>query len=373
MQWKHGISAIAGLVVIVSSLAAAAAPPDVATDAYLQGYAAAILEERFGVVARTLAVHDRVVVIGAADLGAANRERVLAALQRIAGVSRVEIVEADTTTPGPARPSEVSEEPRRSRVTRWETGPMPGGELFRPLIADPRWPHFSATHQRYLGDRDFRDVAAVSFGETFSVYRWRVAPGWLEAGIQAGVFAIFDLDAPSFDLVNADYFVAGALGYRRDAFSALARLFHQSSHLGDEFLLRRTRPERLNLSYEGIETKLSYEFLGDVLRPYVGGGYLVEVDPPDLKPWSVQYGLEVRSPWPGPGKAWRPIAAADIQQREENDWNTDVSMRAGVEFGGVLMTRDLQLLLEYFNGRSPNGQFFRRKVDYLGIGVHFHF
>jgi hypothetical protein len=373
MRKQLGVGAVAGLLVIVSSLVAAAAPPDVAGDAYIQGYAAAILEEKFGVTPRTLSVRDGVVTIGAADLAAVNRSRALAALRRIAGVSRVEVVEVSPATPGPARPPERTEPLRQPGAPRWETGPMPGGELFRALIADPRWPHFSAAYQRYLGDPDFNDVAAVSFGETFSIYRWRLAPGWLEAAIQAGVFAIFDLDAPSFDLVNADYFVAAALAYRRDDLSLLARLFHQSSHLGDEFLLRRTRPDRVNVSYEGVDAKVSYEFFGDVLRPYAGGGYRFDVDPPDLAPWSVQYGVELRSPWPGRGQAWRPIAAADIQQHEENEWSADVSLRAGVQFGGVLMTRDLQLLLEYFNGRSPNGQFFRRKVDYLGLGVHFHF
>jgi len=39
----------------------------------------------------------------------------------------------------------------------------------------------------------------------------------------------------------------------------------------------------------------------------------------------------------------------------------------------VLLTRNLQILLEYFRGHSPNGQFFREKVDYFGIGAHFHF
>jgi hypothetical protein len=48
-------------------------------------------------------------------------------------------------------------------------------------------------------------VAAVSFGETFAIYRDRLGSGWWEFGVQAGVFALFDLDAPSMDLVNADY------------------------------------------------------------------------------------------------------------------------------------------------------------------------
>ena len=189
--------------------------------------------------------------------------------------------------------------------------------------------------------------------------------------MQAGVFAIFDLDAPSMDLVNADYFVAIPFAFRHDDFSGLLRVFHQSSHLGDEFILR-TKPERVNLSYEGIDVKLSYEW-GNWLRLYGGAGYLFDVDPASLHRWSVQYGAELTSPWPGPSSRWRPIAAVDVQQREENDWSTDVSVRAGIQIDGVLASRSLQLLIEYFLGRSPNGQFYKDKIEYIGFGTHFHF
>jgi len=70
---------------------------------------------------------------------------------------------------------------------------------------------------------------------------------------------------------------------------------------------------------------------------------------------------------------WRPIAAVDMQNREENNWHVDISARAGVQFEGVLVSRNLQLLLEYFRGHSPNGQFYKQKLDYLGLGAHFHF
>jgi hypothetical protein len=31
------------------------------------------------------------------------------------------------------------------------------------------------------------------------------------------------------------------------------------------------------------------------------------------------------------------------------------------------------LLFEYFYGNSPDGQFYKNRVEYLGLGVHFHF
>jgi hypothetical protein len=208
------------------------------------------------------------------------------------------------------------------------TGILPPGHLFKPLLADPRWPHFSAAYRYATNRRDVRDVAAVSFGETISLFRGNAPAGQWEFGIQAGVFAVFDLDAESKDLINADYFVAAFGGYRQGAFSALGRVFHQSSHLGDEQLLRDTRLNRINLSYESVDLKLSYDLpLG--LRVYGGGGYLFDRDPSSLKPWSAQAGAEFRSPWTLWGGAIRPIAGLDLQSREENNWNVDVSLRAG--------------------------------------------
>ncbi len=356
-----------GVLLALSLATPAAAAPE---DAFIAGYAFAVLEQQFGVQAPSLRVQHGVLTLQASDLAGADRERVRAALAAIRGVVRVEIQE-----PG-APPPSVAAEPAKPTppirvLSEWQTGLLPGGSLFKPLIADPRWPHFSASYQRHLRNPQLTDAAAVSFGETFTLYRDRLGGGWWEVGVQAGVFAVFDLGSPSFDLVNADYLVAVPLSYRYEDLSVMFRLFHQSSHLGDEFLLR-TQTNRINLSYESVDLKVSYDF-GDYVRLYAGGGFLFDQEPASLNPWSIQYGLEVASPWPPRDRGWRPIAAVDLQHREENDWSLDLSIRAGVQLDGVLVTRNLQILLEYFRGRSPNGQFWRDKVEYIGLGVHFHF
>jgi hypothetical protein len=356
------LARILALLALLAPAAAAAAPPD----AWLEGYAAAVLERDLGLTVPSLRASQGILTLSAAELAAADRPRVLAALRAIRGVTRVEIVEG----PPPATRAEGPADPPRV-LAEWQIGLLPGGTLFRPLIADPRWPHFAASYQRYLHDRQLTDVAAVSFGESFALFRDRVGATWWEVGIQAGVFAVFDLDADSKDLVNADYLVGVPLSARYGDWSAMFRLFHQSSHLGDEFLLR-TKTERVNLSYESVDLKVSYEF-GDVLRVYGGGGYLFDQEPARLHPWSIQYGAELISPWPGRDARWRPIAAADLQHREENAWSLDFSVRAGIQLDGVLASRNLQILIEYFRGRSPNGQFYKEKIDYIGLGAHFHF
>jgi hypothetical protein len=129
----------------------------------------------------------------------------------------------------------------------------------------------------------------------------------------------------------------------------------------------------VNLSYEGADLKLSYEFpVG--LRIYAGGGGLFDRDPSELKPWSTQYGFEFRSPWRLDFAAMRPIVAADFKNFEEHNWSTDISARAGVQFDNLhVLDRNLQILVEYFNGHSPSGQFYTQKIEYIGLGAHFHF
>jgi hypothetical protein len=358
---------VARLLALLALLAiphrAGAAPPP---DAWLEGYATAVLGRELGLVVPSLRATRGVITLGAAHVPAADQPRVLAALRTIPGVTHVEIVDETAAAPPPPATVGPPELP-----AGWQTGLLPGGTLFRPLIADPRWPHFAATYQRYLGDRQLTSVGAVSFGETFTLLRERLGPAWWEVGLQAGVYAVFDLDAASHDLVNADYLVALPLSARHGSWSAMLRVLHQSSHLGDEFLLR-TEPERVNLSYEAVDLKVSYE-VGDVLRLYGGGGALVRAEPASLGRWSVQYGLEAISPWPTRDAGWRPVAALDLQQREENEWAVDVSLRAGVQIDGVLASRSLQILLEYFAGHSPNGQLYKDRIEYLGLGAHFHF
>jgi len=355
---------LALLALLTMAPPVAAEPSAPASDAWLEGYAAAVLERDIGIVVPSLRATNGVLTLNAADLVGISRARVLSALRTIRGVEEVQILEPPPPAPRPDFPNDA-------RSAGWLTGLLPGGTLFRPLIADPRWPHFAASYQRYRHDSQLADVAAVAFGESLTLYRGALGPASWEVGVQAGVFAVFDLDADSKDLINADYLVGVPLSWRYEDWSGMFRLFHQSSHLGDEFLLR-TNTARVNFSYESVDLKVSREF-GDVLRLYAGGGYLFDQDPASLDPWSIQYGVEFISPWPPRSARWRPIAAADLQQREENGWSLDLSLRAGIQVDGVLASRNLQILIEYFKGHSPNGQFYKDRIEYLGLGAHFHF
>jgi len=249
---------------------------------------------------------------------------------------------------------------------------LPDETLFDPLMADPRWPHFSVAYQSYINDDELKNVGATSFGETFPLYSgnafgWR----WI-TGIQAAVFAFFNLDADSMDLVNADYWVGIPVACRKENLSGLFRIFHQSSHLGDEYILYN-KIDRVNLSYESADLKLSYN-IDNAFRIYAGTGYIIHKEPSGIDPISAQFGVEYRSPRAFLANSIRPIAALDLKTWEENDWDADASARLGVQLENIeSKNRKVQLMLEYFSGHSPHGQFYNRTIEYAGLGIHFYF
>jgi Protein of unknown function (DUF1207) len=346
-----------------------------ATDDFIRGYGSAVLERDFQLKDYSLQVLDGTVRVTSGELKGLDTARVMTALFAVQGVRSVELLDsqgvviASSTTPpqGSATPATSKDKPA------YELGFLPGSNLFEPLTADPRWPHFSVAYHNYIGDPELKNVGAVSFGESFALYRNHAPFGGLwEVGFQAGIFSIFDLDAPSSDLVNTDFVGGITASYRLSDFSTFFRIFHQSSHLGDEFILRN-RVNRINLSFEGVDLKFSYR-LFDWLRLYAGGTYLFDMDPSDLKPWASQGGIELQTPWRFWADSTRLVAAVDLQNQQENNWSTEISVRSGLQFERPQnFMRKIQLLIEYYKGHSPNGQFFDRKIEYVGPGLHLHF
>jgi len=370
--------AVLGVMLIPASFAHATTQDD----AYIAGYATGVLKHDLKLDMPSLIVKDGVITMPAGGLEAVDRAKAVQLLTEIPGVNAVKISEASNQQSMDAS-SKSAQVPGEESVTTTEsfmlpTGLLPAGHLFKPLLADPRWAHFSASYRNYLNDNFAGDnIGSVSFGETIPFYRGNFGQStaqW-EAGLQAGVFSDFNLNASSSDLVNTDFIASIYSSVRVGQFSAFGRIYHQSSHLGDEFLLSKVNSkfERVNLSYEGADLRLSYELPYGV-RVYGGGGGLFHKEPSTLKIWSTQYGIEFRSPWRIDFASMRPIIAVDIKNFEENNWNTDVSARTGVEFDNLqVLSRKLQILAEYYNGFSPSGQFYKDKIEYIGVGAHFYF
>lgn len=263
--------------------------------------------------------------------------------------------------------------------------PLPRGDVFCPLVADPKAPHsFVSGLREESGSGPTQrasNLASVGIGDMFALGRWAGANrgDGVQLSLSAAVFAQFDLGAPSYDLLNADYIIGIPLTIRRGRGSMRLRIYHQSSHLGDEYLLREppARRDRENLSFESLEATLSLDM--GAFRLYGGGERLINREPVDLAATVLHGGAEFRPmtwiiPFGGLG-GFRFIAATDVKTSDEHDWKPSVSARAGLEYDRKRGTqppgRRWGVFAEYYEGPSPYGQFFRERVRFTGVGVHF--
>ncbi|HKH70976.1 MAG TPA: DUF1207 domain-containing protein [Vicinamibacterales bacterium] len=254
---------------------------------------------------------------------------------------------------------------------------FPEDQIFCPLIADPKEARSFVSYLhgtfRSLDDPSGEDtsIASVGVGDTFGLFRiGGPDPGeGFQLDVMGGIFAQFDMGAPSNDLINADYVLGFPLTFRRRGFSFRAKLYHQSSHLGDEYLLRSDEIVRENLSFESIEFLVSQEI--SVLRLYVGAERIFRREPEELPDSLFHTGIELRS---GRARKVQMLAGVDVKTTELHDWSPAVSGRVGLELGRPGAEghpgRLIMLLFEMYQGPSPYGQFFQDDISYIGAGVH---
>jgi hypothetical protein len=70
----------------------------------------------------------------------------------------------------------------------------------------------------------------------------------------------------------------------------------------------------------------------------------------------------------------RLVGGLDYRSLQATDWRGGLSAKVGLEFGKPRPERrGLTVLLEYFDGSAPFGQFYRDVVSYYGVGVQFDF
>lgn len=250
-----------------------------------------------------------------------------------------------------------------------EAEPLPRGDLFQPLLADPKQPQFFAAYLWVTSARLTGQVSSVGLGENIGLIRGR--RGRWQVSVAAGVFSQFNMRTASNDLINTDFVIGVPFTWRRGPLAARVRLYHQSSHLGDEFILN-TQPERVNLSFEAVEALVARD-LG-AFRVYAGGEYLVRHEPAALEAGLLHVGGELHHPTPlftlgRLGRA-RIVAALDVKASEQRNWRAGWSGRAGLEFGRT-GGRRWSAQLHAYDGPAPYGQFYDEDVQSIGIGLHF--
>ena len=261
----------------------------------------------------------------------------------------------------------------------WHSVGFPDDDVFRPLLAASKEPRFFGSYQRvrYRDVGESLNVGLITAGGTFGLWglRHETNCDGFQLSLFGAIFSQFNLDADSTDLINSDFQVGFPLTWRRGPVSTRVRVYHQSSHVGDEFLLRNSEFNRVNLGFEALDALASFEHHS--WRMYGGGSYLIRRKPA-LDRGVVQWGIEFRSdsytaPMLGnlmEGLYYTPVLGADFQAIEHFGWNVNSSVMGGFEWSRLGSTRRFRLLLSYYRGHNPFGQFFDQKIETFGIGFY---
>lgn len=242
--------------------------------------------------------------------------------------------------------------------------------FFPTMLAQPHILGYSVGYRSY--DKVFKSSIPVSIGDQFSFYQFKINPSAkLYLGIEACVWAIFEAKTKTLSLINADYYVAFPITYIADKFSARLRMFHQSSHLGDEFLLENPKVKRVNPSMEGLDLSLAYEPI-DRFTAFAGYSRVLRCDKSfKVKPSSVYYGFNYFFDF---AKIQTfhvegiPYIATYFVNREDNHWALDSSLAIGYQWDKYY-GRKLRIYLAGHDGYSSEGQFARHKSKYVSLNL----
>ncbi len=260
---------------------------------------------------------------------------------------------------------------------------LPKGNLFRPLLADMKQPRFYSSLRRVrFRERGFPSkkrgesfsAGLVGFGMEFGLWGLRQPNGCdgIQLDISTAVFSQFNLDAQSQDLINTDFLVGPSLTLRSGYFSSRFRLFHQSSHLGDEFLLSNPDVDNVGISFEALDLLLSVE--QKMWRLYAGGGYILHTGP-DMDKGMLKWGFELYGlNWLRQTRKvrWLPVFGANFSALEEQAWQMTTSIKGGLEVENLPGTRRVRFLVVYLRGFMPFGQFFNTaRIENFGLEFQF--
>lgn len=245
---------------------------------------------------------------------------------------------------------------------------FPGSSFYPRYLADPRQPMMKGLVLHVLrSETEAHGSPLMEFtmGGRVKLLRWHPAHE-PKLGVQLSVHMAFlgRFDPESnYDAIGWDGYFGSMLAFRPVEWLGL-KLAHQhdSAHVADEYI-ETTGRRRITYTRDELAVGALYDGIG-LLRPYVELGYAMHLGPADgLRPFRTQAGLEL--------DLGLPYAAVDANFWQEQRWRPTVTAQVGVKFEQRDSGRRYGLALQFENGRSVLGEFFRDENRTIGGGFWF--
>lgn len=251
---------------------------------------------------------------------------------------------------------------------------LPKGHLFEPIILDPLeaqtygsfLPGYWMEGQKYKGS-----FVPFAFGFAKPIYRRTSQPGHSEEWVlDLASFTQFEAfrddvtNKAARRIVNTDYKVSIIYNIRRNENNYRIRVYHLSSHLGDDYIFRNkiTAPSPNSVNYELLD--VTYSRTVTNWRLYGGAGIVLRKSE-ERKPLSAQIGTFYKRP---SAKAARLVGGVDVKFWQQTDFRPGIHGGIGFELGRT--QNNLTLMLEGYSGFRPYSQFEQQQTSWMGVGLY---
>ena len=204
-------------------------------------------------------------------------------------------------------------------------------------------------------------------GENFPLVSLKGGRRPIVLGFGSQVYGRFSLTDPKSSLISTDWVVGVNTTAVIDAWALTLEVYHESSHLGDEYG-DRFPSDRLDWTREVLAGWASYST--GVWR-FTGGASYVLDDQLRLPAPGGSFGVDFHGrPRSALAGSVRPIAGLFIQADAATSWRVSTSAKLGAAFA-TGNTHDISVSLIAHDGLSTQRQFFRHESQYIGMELRF--
>lgn len=206
--------------------------------------------------------------------------------------------------------------------------------------------------------------AEVALGENVPVIALRRGARPITLGLGTAVYARFSLDDPRSAMISNDWVVGVNTTAVLDAWALTLELYHESSHLGDEYG-DRFNVTRLDWTREVAAGWASYT---SGLFRVTGGVSYVLLDALGLARPGSSFAGDFRGRPLGRvlGGQLKPIAGLYVEANAATRWRMSTSAKLGFALGSS-EGREVGIALIAHDGLSTQRQFFRQESRYVGM------
>jgi hypothetical protein len=190
----------------------------------------------------------------------------------------------------------------------------------------------------------------------------------LQIDLEGAAFPRLDLEHQE-DVIAADFRFGVPVTFGSRRFQTKVALYHLSSHMGDELMIRWQSLDRINYSRNVLVWGNSL-YWTETLRIFAEAGWAFYTNG-GSEPWEFQFGVEYISA-NATGLRPVPFIAVDAHLREEVDFGGNLVVQTGWAWRGV-MGQLFRMGMQYYTGKSDQFEFFDHFEDKLGLGVWYDY